>query len=1236
MAEVFPKGFFCNINLYAYIHGHEQRPSIVGLAMVTMCLSSEQRSLFYLCHLCDKICTEGMIVDHLISPEHYISYFNYTDPDVLSFAWLPSMSMLNGLRLGAFEENKKIGHGVLQVLDLPKDQFNCIRDLCYAKAMSTLEENVNLALKLKDRMPTRMSLQSYIAKPSRKHTLIGLQHLVECVCDGESEKSFHLCTLCQTTLRRNTVINHVISFDHLYCYINSWHPSSLGPKHSYLRYSTNFNSAMCQYAKQVVERGGTETNIKLLQKMPFAWDFNMDVRVLGRLALEEQQANRDYTLKVFDIPSSKFSKFTNNFFGSVEDVIERHELCSVQRNLRDGVPTKTLQKVDGGHSEEKAQVVNKKTTTEGNTNRDSHPAEIINEESKEKKEEDAELSEVAPLQTGKNIKQETPEPVEQELNKPENGGEKAQVAKRTESALMQTCSQKVPEKVPDTVVSRTDRLVAIMYEKRRQSYCMLCSVRLKNKDHMTSKGHRYKYVQLRYPDWTMEGEMEIDEKKMLKMVIHLAEIEKEKGINIKTLEVNCEVYKRLAAVSEEEEHKDELLRDIAWKISEREFYDEMDAQNISREKQLNGLFDLRHTYNQRATFGQGIQGVERKKYEYVVVVYNAPRTLSKVNQRCQWSTPFYLCVACGNILSQGMMLLHVQRPRHLQKYLSVRYPTRFEEVVWTAEVGVLTAELLQRAKELLEQNLDEPGTMQRIPLPLEEFKMIRTMTFDKALSRLHTIYRNQSQSELLTCVTSKPQPAVEHPSEDGSDQLRGVKRRRLASPPPDGVTLLPAERSHTMENEKKEIRGASKLISSQANSFPALVPASFSESSQAAAVSLVSLSHDPDKGAGPGAHIPVKADNGSLVKMAPDKGKYLEAAGSSKDKTKCNSKPGLKKSSTTCSPNHNTESKAFSSYPVQSQVCSSVPSATNCSAGRFAEPVSRVAVIRGASNPHAENTADPCALLPQQDPGFQGYFRLKQTQTGTNPNSSASSTFQLLTEPAPTVSSGPIESIGGLATNLSTTACSSISASTQSNPFTYNITEETPAMAGTQGYSTGQSYYPLSSYHTNALTPSMSVYRAPYNPPFYSANMNHNAMGTPRVGPPNQGFQAPMFGGLVHHGSGQLASQLPRPCMVMASQYLSWQGVTPATEYGEMASAYHGPASYSQGLQRASTNGNNMVISNPSRHHSISNLLEFQGVQATTHYNCTSAAIPRVVTSEGHPQGVATFDFSNDAADGTD
>lgn len=51
--------------------------------------------------------------------------------------------------------------------------------------------------------------------------LVGMQHLVECVCDGPPEKRYYLCTLCNLTLATHMIIKHVLSFDHIFCYFVS-------------------------------------------------------------------------------------------------------------------------------------------------------------------------------------------------------------------------------------------------------------------------------------------------------------------------------------------------------------------------------------------------------------------------------------------------------------------------------------------------------------------------------------------------------------------------------------------------------------------------------------------------------------------------------------------------------------------------------------------------------------------------------------------------------------------------------------------------------------------------------------------------------------------------------------------------------------------------------------------------------------------------------------------------------
>ncbi|CAL8296641.1 unnamed protein product [Lota lota] len=1118
-----------------------------------------------------------------------------------------------------------------------------------------------------------------------------------------------------------------------------------------------------------------------------------------------------------------------------------------------------------------------------------------------------------------------------------------------------------------------DHLVAVVCEKRRQCYCLLCSVRLKNNNHMISNSHRYKYLKFRFFDWPMEGDSEMDEKKMLRMVTHLAAIEKAQGIVVKKVEVNSESYNQLATVSEEEalakvkellesqshsstsaskaegpkcvsgshgaslsadevdpnpgakprnltgvaraavkptpepartspssartpppnpstttpvqveivgsapmeeatickeesdqvphpvatgspithalpslpraleepktqpdpaprrepgpkrpmgrpmaelvhsssanathngesfsesgpqmepkgekilglsdlsnflmvhcntkpiiglafvfecrapfeetfylcgscrktipftlicehivsvehqrtymlkdypqfmswwnldiqpEMKEELLRDIAWKISEIEVYDQMDAQvimlhkdcydyirqapfiqaldtlqNISREKKLSHLFghqiqpgpqtsDAPAATEPRSADASVESNAREKDMQIPGPIYSFPQdtvnsgpTLAGIGAivecSCEGQTPFYLCVACSNRLSQDLVLPHVKSQRHLQKYLSARYP-------WADEVGVEPAKLLQLARGQEEQNPDEPSTMQRISLPQKEFSMIQTMMFDQALPRLKTICGDQ----LLTCVTSKPQP-VKRPFEVGwSDSDRG-KSQRLSSPPTDHVTqaLLtspvdpwpPVKRSRLMDHEEKGVWEASEPLLSQAHapapqaladrhatqpatrskrppssnfepnpnrppasmpvplvesmesltraqpveraaSFPVSCPHSLAKSNtQAAAIPLVCLTHEHKKGAVPSAHKPFKTGNSIAINNAADIEMYLEAGGCSKDETKhaVNHDPRSKVSQSVKQCRQEESAKmTISYYPVQPRVSSSVPSANNCSAGSFPGALGRIGVITGVSNTSNPHTADPGTRLPQEDLGFRGCLRQEQIQTGTNHNSRLEqirngpnrTLLQLLMEPA---SSHPIGRTGPLAANLSTTACSSRSASTQSNSHTPNITEQTPGITGSQGYSTGQPYYTTTPYHASGYLdyhhPSlpMAVDSAIHNPPLYSANMNHSVVGTQIGGPLNQSLQQQIF------GHGVWPNQEQSIAMARGLTQYSWPSVTPATAvaHGATAPSYHDAtvfssraANYSQWLQRDHTFRNHIVMSDP-------------------------------------------------------
>ncbi|XP_064874211.1 uncharacterized protein LOC135571535 [Oncorhynchus nerka] len=120
---------------------------------------------------------------------------------------------------------------------------------------------------------------------------------------------------------------------------------------------------------------------------------------------------------------------------------------------------------------------------------------------------------------------------------------------------------------------------------------------------------------------------------------------------------------------------------------------------------------------------------------------------------------FYLCVSCGSKIEKTLLISHVLKYRHRQLYLTMRYPWYFLGVV-PARGLAEQSRLMQIAKEVEEQNHDEPGTLQEVILAPADFDEIKRMLFDKAVSRLQEICREQNQTELLTMVTSKPEPIV--------------------------------------------------------------------------------------------------------------------------------------------------------------------------------------------------------------------------------------------------------------------------------------------------------------------------------------------------------------------------------------------------------------------------------------------------------------------------------------------
>uniref|UniRef100_A0A1A8FXN4 C2H2-type domain-containing protein n=2 Tax=Nothobranchius korthausae TaxID=1143690 RepID=A0A1A8FXN4_9TELE len=262
MKTVFPEE---NIDFIEYLphivfvvprRKHELNP-FVGLSLLTLCFG-EFPTAFYLCHACEQYCTLGQIMNHVYSQEHNVNYFSYTNPDKLFFSWVPGRNMKKILALKSEQEVCKKGLQYLQVLHLPNELIKKCISKTYMEVMQTLSEKAALVLQFSARMPKRVTVRDYLNNSSRKHPLIGMQHVIECVCVGAGEMRHYLCTLCCLTIANRMIVNHILSFDHIYCYFKAWHPSTLMSKESYSQYRS-VAPIMLNFIEQIKEIHGTES-----------------------------------------------------------------------------------------------------------------------------------------------------------------------------------------------------------------------------------------------------------------------------------------------------------------------------------------------------------------------------------------------------------------------------------------------------------------------------------------------------------------------------------------------------------------------------------------------------------------------------------------------------------------------------------------------------------------------------------------------------------------------------------------------------------------------------------------------------------------------------------------------------------------------------------------------------------------------------------------------------------------
>ncbi|XP_060798913.1 uncharacterized protein si:ch211-199g17.2 isoform X2 [Neoarius graeffei] len=84
-------------------------------------------------------------------------------------------------------------------------------------------------------------------------------------------------------------------------------------------------------------------------------------------------------------------------------------------------------------------------------------------------------------------------------------------------------------------------ITCVHHDKKKLFFCELCSVR-GHLDHMSSVAHRKTYVKYKYPDWTASG---TDMKKLYKIALRLAAVERSTGMGMRKLNVSAKVFTAL-------------------------------------------------------------------------------------------------------------------------------------------------------------------------------------------------------------------------------------------------------------------------------------------------------------------------------------------------------------------------------------------------------------------------------------------------------------------------------------------------------------------------------------------------------------------------------------------------------------------------------------------------------------------------------------------------------------------
>ncbi|XP_035385054.1 uncharacterized protein si:ch211-199g17.2 [Electrophorus electricus] len=116
--------------------------------------------------------------------------------------------------------------------------------------------------------------------------------------------------------------------------------------------------------------------------------------------------------------------------------------------------------------------------------------------------------------------------------------------------------------------------------------------------------------------------------------------------------------------------------------------------------------------------------------------------------------PLYFCVSCSSKLDHDLIINHLVKCGHRNSYLRARYPWLFEE--WfDSDIRTQSRKLMWYAHTVETYYEDEPGQLQEVKMKYADLKVIKDMSFDKAIIQLQKIRKKQKLCALQTCISPK-------------------------------------------------------------------------------------------------------------------------------------------------------------------------------------------------------------------------------------------------------------------------------------------------------------------------------------------------------------------------------------------------------------------------------------------------------------------------------------------------